>query len=442
MTNTIKSLLLIVFSVIFFKPILANPQATLIDIQGGIGPATADFMIRSLNQAEQNGADLFVIRLDTPGGLDKSMRQMVKAMLASSIPVVTYVAPSGARAASAGTFILYASHVAAMAPGTNLGAASPVSMTGGTPSASDKKDDDKQDSTANKKVTNDAIAYIKSLAELSGRDVDFAMKAVSDAKSISAQSAKKNGVIEIIASDLTDLYQQLHQRKVTVANKHITLNTKDINTSDIKPDWRMKLLSVITDPSVAYILLLIGIYGLFFEFANPGFVLPGVAGAISMLLALYALQLLPISYAGLGLILLGIAFMVSEAFIPSFGALGIGGVVAFVAGSVLLMDASLPAYQIAWPLILSMALVNGLFFFFVVGLAARARQQRVVSGAEDLLGSEGIVVADGSEQGQARIKGELWYIECDMPLSKGTKVVVVSIDGLRLGVKPLPSNQQ
>lgn len=434
-----NSLLSIFLLIIISLPAHAEKAAWVIDINGAIGPATADMIIRGIDQAEAANANLFVIRLDTPGGLDKSMRSIIKKMLAAKIPIVTFVAPSGARAASAGTFMIYASHIAAMAPGTNLGAASPVSITGGL-SGGDKQKKDKskdQKSTLSKKVTNDAIAYIRSLAEMSGREVKFAEDAVRDATSITAQAALKRGVIEYVATDLDDLFKQIHGKAIKVNHAQITLASKDISTKTIQPDWRSKLLAVITDPSVAYILLLIGIYGLFFEFANPGFVLPGVAGAIALVLALYAFQMLPISYAGLGLVVLGVIFMVAEAFVPSFGALGFGGLIAFVAGSVLLMDADLPGYQIAWPLIIAMSAVSALFFFIIVNMAVRSRNQNVVSGREALIGKQGQVSNIVEGQIQARIQGEIWFVIADEPLAKDDNIEVIASEGLRLQVKKI-----
>lgn len=317
-------------------------KAYLLEINGAIGPATSDYFTRGLAKAEKAQAELVVLRMDTPGGLDTSMRAINKAILSSSIPVVTYVAPDGARAASAGTYILYASHIAAMAPATNLGAATPVRI-GGIPGTGDKdgkkdKGKDSNQDAMGRKAVNDAKAYIRGLAQKRGRNVAWAEKAVEKAESLSAKEALKLNVINLIATDIPDLMAQLNEYKVEVLNKEVILKTEGIEILALKPDWRNRLLNTVSNPNIAYILLLIGIYGLIFEFANPGFVVPGVVGAICLLLGLYALHVLPVSFAGAALLLLGIALMVAEAFVPSFGALGIGGVVAFVFGSLMLID--------------------------------------------------------------------------------------------------------
>jgi membrane-bound serine protease (ClpP class) len=408
--------------------------AILLDIKGGIGPATQDFIHRSFRKALDQYARLIILRMDTPGGLDKSMRGIIQDILASSIPVIAYVAPSGARAASAGTYILYASHLAVMAPGTNLGAATPVNIGG--PSAAAEKAKTKSLSAEELKAINDAKAYIRSLAQLRGRNVIWAEKAVSEAASLSASEALQMHVINYIAQDIPDLLQKANGMQVKINNANITIDSKNLQVQSISPDWRTKFLAIITDPSVAYILLMIGFYGLFFEFANPGFIMPGVAGAIAVLLALYAFQLLPVSYVGLGLILLAIVFFVSEAFVTSFGALAIGGVISFVMGSILLMKTDVIGFGIPVYLIVLVSVVTAAFFLIILNLAWRSRRRPIVSGREAVIGKIGIV-SISDQHIWVQIAGERWQGKSDMPLTNGEKVIVVALEGLICVVKPL-----
>jgi membrane-bound serine protease (ClpP class) len=396
----------------------------LVPLEGAIGPASADFVARALKRAAADKAPLLVIRMDTPGGLDTSMRQIIKDILASPVPVATYVAPGGSRAASAGTFILYASHYAAMAPGTNLGAASPVSIGGG---GSQEKKDAGPD-TMTKKVTNDAVAYIRGLAEMRGRNADWAEKAVREAVSLSADQALKLKVIDAVAKDVPDLLAQLDKKQ---GKKFSAAGLKEVQV-----DWRTRILGVITNPSIAYILILVGIYALIFEFMNPGLILPGVVGAICILLALYAFHLLPVNYAGLALIALGIAFMVAEAFLPSFGALGAGGLIAFIIGSIILMeDTELPAFEIPYTLIGGLAAASAAFLFFVVGMAARNRRRPVVSGREYLIGASAVALEDFEREGWARVQGETWRVRSPQPVRQGQALRVTAMQGLTLTVE-------
>jgi membrane-bound serine protease (ClpP class) len=435
------------------RPVLATPTAVLLEVDGAISPASGDFVVRGINKGVASGAELIILRINTPGGLDTSMRSIVQAILASPVPVVGYVAPSGARAASAGTYILYACHIAAMAPGTNLGAATPVQIGGGgglpgparpgptpTPDGEKEPKDSGKDDAMHKKIVNDAAAYLRSLAQLRGRNVDWTAEAVRAGASLSASEALGAGVIDLLASDLDELLGQLNGYPLTLNGETRTLNTADITVTVIEPDWRTRLLSVIADPNIAYILILVGIYGLILEFYSPGFVLPGVVGAISLLLALFALQVLPVNYAGLALLMLGVAFMVAEAFAPSFGALGLGGLVAFAIGSIILIDTDMPGYGISLPLIITFTAVSGAFFLGVVGMAIKARQRPVVSGAEELLATEATVLQDFDDAGWIRIHGESWQAKTEVPLQRGQQVRVTRVDGLTLHVEPHEEN--
>ncbi|HDR9652111.1 TPA: nodulation protein NfeD, partial [Burkholderia stabilis] len=396
----------------------AAPPVIVIPVNGAIGPASADFIVRSLERAARERAPLAILQLDTPGGLDTSMRQIIKAILGSPVPVAAFVAPGGARAASAGTYIVYASHFAAMAPGTNLGAASPVQLgiggaappganpaaprapAAGASGASDASatpaalPTDTQ-STEIRKAMQDAAAYIRGLAQLRGRNAEWGERAVREAVSLSANEARAQHVVDLIAQDPADLARQLDGHSVTTTAGTVRLATAHAPLVVVEPDWRSRFLSIITDPNVALILLTIGIYGLFFEFANPGFVLPGVVGTICLLIGLFAMQLLPVSYAGLGLVLLGLGCLVAEAFLPTFGVLGFGGIVSFTIGALMLIDTDVPGYGIPWPVIASLALGGGLLVAGVSSVALRARRRPVVTGAEAMLGSIGEVLDDG-----------------------------------------------
>jgi len=439
----------------------SEPVVVVLNVDGAISPGTADYVVRGLKAAADEQASLVVLKMDTPGGLDTAMRQIIKQIIASPVPVAAFVAPEGARAASAGTYILYASHIAAMAPATNLGAATPINIgiggIGGQPGpgeqpkqgGKDKKDGDQgkgkdtgseqipSGSALEHKQINDAAAYIRSLAQMRGRNVAWAEQAVRKAVSLSADEALKLKVIDVVARDVPDLLQKLDGRKVNVLGRDQSLDLSGAKIATVEADWRSRLLAVIADPSIAYLLMLGGMFGLFFEFSNPGFVLPGVVGAISLLLALFAFQMLPVNYAGLGLIILGLAFMTAEVFIPSFGVLGIGGVVAFVIGSVMLIDTDVLGYGIPWSVIVPVALTCVLFIFFVGGMALKARQRPVVSGSEELIGSRAEVLEDfDGKNGSARVHGEIWRIRSKQPLAKGQRVRVISMDGLILDVEP------
>jgi len=425
----------------------APPPVVVLRIDGAIGPATAQHVARSLEKAAQEHAQLVVLQMDTPGGLDTSMRTIIKVILASPIPVAAYVAPQGARAASAGTYILYAAHVAAMAPATNLGAATPVEigmpMPGGgadpvgrAGSAASATATPGHDAMAAKRV-NDAAAYIRSLAQLRGRDTAWAEQAVRESVSLSASDALSRKVIDIVAADLNDLLRQLDGRVIAIGESgagSVKLTTANASVVALEADWRGRLLAVISDPSLVLMLLMLGVYGLLFEFMNPGYVLPGVIGGVALLLALWGLQMLPVNYAGVGLILLGIAFFVAEAFVPSYGALGIGGVAAFAFGALLLIDSDAPGFGIPLALIGTLTLVSAAFVIGVAGMAAKARRRPVVSGAPHMIGASGEVIECTGEEGWAEVDGERWKIRAPGPLRTGERVRVTRVDGLTLEV--------
>ena len=422
----------------------ANGKAVWLDVNGAISPAMYDYIHRGLARAAEQQAQIIILQIDTPGGLDLSMRRIIQEIIASPVPVVSFVAPGGARAASAGTYILYASHIAAMAPATNLGAATPV-KTGAqsqeikTPDRKPRYDaissPDTQDAMTTK-IVHDAAAYIRGLARMRGRNADWAERAVREGVSLTAAEALDENVIDLIANDLNDLLTQLDGRMVEAAGKKVTLSTRTLVLERFEQDWRTHLLAVITDPDIAYILMLIGFYGLILEFATPGTIIPGVVGAICLLLALFAFQVLPINYAGLALILLGIIFMLAEALIPGVGVLGIGGVAAFAIGSVMLIDTEVPDYGISIPLIATFALLSAGFFMIVLSMVLKSRKKPVVTGGEQLIHSTGEVAEDFEREGWIRIHGELWRARSGVPLKSGQSVSVIAIHGLTLEVTP------
>jgi membrane-bound serine protease (ClpP class) len=442
-------------------PPASTGTAAVLEINGAIGPATSRYVVRGLEAAQKSGSALVILQLDTPGGLDTAMRDIIRAILASPLPVVSYVSPSGARAASAGTYILYASHVAAMAPATNLGAATPVAiggepepapapLPGGSPAGKPEEGAGKSPaagaggaepanlpgSAMERKVVNDAVAYIRGLAELRGRNADWAEQAVRGAASLSATAALQQKVIDVIARDLPDLLARIDGREVKLDNRTVKLASRELALVHMRPDWRTELLGVITNPTVAYGLMVIGIWGLLLEGYNPGAVLPGVAGSICLLIALFAFQILSVNYAGLALVVVGTAMIIAEFFFPTYGSLGVGGLIAFIVGSLILFDTDVPGMNVGRPLIAAFATVGGLMIAGIVYLGARSMRRPVATGTQSMIGASAEVVADFSGKGRVRYGGELWNARSERALRAGELARIVKVEGLTLWVEP------
>jgi membrane-bound serine protease (ClpP class) len=471
MTQLLGVFFLAIVATVFSPATAASAPVFIVPLSGAIGPASADFVGRALARAEKEGAQLVVLRIDTPGGLDLSMRQIIKDILASPVPVAAFVAPSGARAASAGTYILYASHIAAMAQGTNLGAATPINIAvpspvGPSPAPKPNVADDKgkgekgigdegkgdkgatsdktegSTDTLTRKQLSDAAAYIRAFAQMRGRNAEWAERAVREGVSLSAEEALAQKVIDLTARDVPELLAKLDGRKVTTAGGERTLATAGAALVTVETDWRTQFLAIITEPSVALILLMIGVYGLFFEFWNPGLALPGVVGAVCLLIGLFALQMLPVNYAGLALILLGLLFMVAELFFPAFGSLGAGGIIAFAIGAVMLIDTEVPGFGVPLGLIATLAVVSALFVGFVAAVALKARRRPIVTGHEALIGSVGVALDDLEPEGWARINGEQWRVRSPVSIKRGQSVRVTSRGDLLLSVVPAADADQ
>ncbi len=438
------AVLLAIAAAMLSAPAQAAKRAIVLNVDGVIGPAMADYLVREIDAAKPDQDGVIVLRMNTPGGLDTSMREIISAMLASPVPVVTFVAPGGARAASAGTYIAYASAIAAMAPGTNIGAATPVQLGGGSllpgSGSEQKKQDNKSaqpEDTETRKILNDAVAYIRSLAMLNGRNADWAAEAVRSAVSLPATEALSLHVVDVIATDVPDLLRQIDGRTATVNGKPQKLATTELTIVNVPPDWRTELLGLVTNPNVAFILMLIGVYGLILEFFNPGAVAPGLIGTISLLVALYALAFIPINYAGAALVLVGIGLMIAEVHIGAFGALGVGGIAAFVIGALMMFPASTPGFELSGAVIAGAAIGSAALLLVALGALLRSRKRPVVSGGEALVGAKGEAVSWDGEEGRVRVLGEIWRARSAAPLTAGAPVKVVKREGLVLLVQSL-----
>jgi membrane-bound serine protease (ClpP class) len=454
----------------------ADGTAILLDLKGALGVATAEYVVGGIEDAEERGANIVIIRMDTPGGLVEPMRDIVSKILASTVPVATYVSPAGARADSAGTYILFASHVAAMAPTTHVGAATPVSLGGGDPPDSsppdsspfgdrpaededsadregDEADDDVEDeesadepesreppvpgSAMERKVLNDAIAYIRGLAEAHGRNADWAEKAVREAATLTAEGALEQNVIDLIANNQVELLAAIHGREVTINNTTVALDTENLEIEVVEPSWRIKILTTISNPEIALLLVLIGIYGLLFEGYNPGAIVPGVVGVIALLLAAYALQVIPVNYAGLALIIVGIGMIVAEAFVPSFGALGLGGIAAFIFGAIMMFDSGIPGYDISIAFVVGFAVAAGSAVLLTATYLVKLQRRGAVSGRGSIVGGIATATEDFTDHGKVWLEGESWQAVSSAPVVKGQQVIVRQMDGLILQVEPL-----
>ncbi len=438
----------------------AQDRVVNIEIRGGIGVATAEYVIKGIDYANDDGAELILLSTDTPGGLVTATRDMIQAILGSEVPVATWVTPAGARADSAGTYILLASHIAAMAPTTHIGAATPVSMTGDdlTPAPRDLEPDipgydepadpDSEEnqpepsppgSAMERKVLNDAVSYIRTLAERHGRNADWAERAVTEAATLTADEALEQNVIEYIAADREALFAAVDGTTVETEAGEVTVSTANAVVEEFEPNWRLKLLMVISQPEILLLLGLVGVYGLILEGWNPGALVPGTLGAICLLLALYGSQTIPINYAGVALILLGVGLMVAEAFAPSFGVLGLGGIAAFVFGAILTFDSGIPGFGISIAFVLGLAIAAALFIVWAVGYLVRLRNRGAVSGSEAIVGATGVAMENFDDEGRVWLEGEAWHARTSAPVAKDQAVFVRTMDGLVLEVEPLPA---
>ena len=404
-----------------------------LEIDGAIGVATSDYLISGIDHAEAIDAELIILNLDTPGGLMKPMREIVQRILASTVPVAAYVTPAGARADSAGTYILLASHIAAMTPTTHLGAATPVPLLDGAPGGEGEEDNEAP--AADRKIMNDAISYIRSLAERHGRNADWAESAVTEAATLTAAEALEQDVIEFIASDRAELLERLNGYEVEIAGESRSLATEEASVEVFEPDWRIRLLTVISNPEIVLLLGLIGLYGLMYEGWNPGAIVPGVVGAICLLLAAYALQVIPVNYAGLALIIIGVALMVAEAYAPSFGALGLGGITAFIFGAIIMFDSGVPGFGISYIFVAALGVAFAVVLIWLIGYLLRLRRRGAVSGRESIVGATAVAVEDFATTGKVWLEGEAWHARSAEPVAKDEMLIVTRLDGLTLDVR-------
>ncbi|MBS1271613.1 MAG: hypothetical protein MAGBODY4_00745 [Candidatus Marinimicrobia bacterium] len=431
------SVFITLFVGLFCTTSLYANQVHVIKVEGVISPVTAEYINSELKAAQNNGAEALIIQLDTPGGLMTAMRSIVKTELGAAIPVVMYVSPSGAQCASAGVFISYAAHIFAMAPGTNVGSASPVTMGGGTPGS--EQPDTTQSETMMKKITNDAVAQIKSLANQRDRNAEWAEKAVREAVNITEYEALDLNVINYIAPSLDSLLHQIHGDTVEAAEGETTLDTKDAQPVYREKSLRFKILDTISHPNVAYILMMLGFYGLFFELSNPGAIFPGVVGAVCLILAFFAFQVLPINYAGVALIILAIILFVAETQVPSFGLLTTGGVISMIIGSIMLIDTPEPFFRVTWSVIIPVVVVTALFFVFALSFALKAQQSKPTTGVEGIIGEVGTAETPIHRSGTVAVHGETWTAYSDAPIPSGTQVRVIKVDQMKIKVEPVKS---
>ncbi|XPV69662.1 MAG: NfeD family protein [Halarcobacter sp.] len=426
-----------------FIPIFAfSDNITHIKIQDAISPATAKYLNNAFKETKKNNSKLLLIQLDTPGGLASSMREMIQDILNSKIPVVMYVSPKGSRAASAGTYLMYASHIAVMSPGSNIGAATPVNLIENPKSQKEEQTEDKKKenfsqmtTTMQKKVINDSIAYIKSIAELRNRNIPWAIKAVKDGESISSQEALKLNVIDFIANDMDELLKEIDKKELVIDGKKIIINTKNANIIFFAPSWKTKILMTITNPNIAYIFLMLALYGILFEMFNPGAILPGFIGFISASLALYSLNILPFNYVGLLLIFFGVVFMLMEVFISGFGILGIAGVFSLATGSFLLFDEKTLGLGVSYPLIIAFSLVSLALFVYILKTLLKTREKKSISGIENIIGSQALVVKVKGNTYKVLSNGELWNATSKEKLNIDDKVTIENIEGLTLQIR-------